>query len=307
MPASVVLARVVLIFAAALLGAQAVVLSMHGARPPGPALSNGLQLGIGLLFIVAALDAARAETATRFERRFMQLMAARYVLWSGGQALATYYEIVGKLDFAGSPAHLLFTVEDVALGVALCLDTGHPDRSERPRAHELILIALFWTAVYLYIRFLGSESDPLYVTWDALVAASFYLRAMLSRSQVGRTMFGRWVPVLLLSSANHAFASHHDSVAGAPFDLIWSADMILWILTALTWAPIRMGEWGNTGPLGDPTVRHLPMVVACFSLVLALGIAQRRPLAAALLVVATAVCLLAGHLARRRQISTLPG
>lgn len=293
------LARVVLILAAALLGAQAVVLSVHGGRPPGPALSNALQLGLGLLFIVAALDASRAETATRFERRFMQLMALRYVIWAGGQTLGTYYEVIGKHDFAGSPAHFLFTIEDVALGVALCLDTGHPDRAERPRIHELLPIALFWTAVYLYIRFLGNAEESLYGTWDALVAAAFYLRAMLTRSRLGRTLFGRWVPVLLLSSVSHAYASHHHAAAGSAFDLVWSVDIILWILTALTWSPIRLGEWGDAGPLGDPSVRHLPLVVAVFSGVLAVGMAESQPLAAGLLVAAAGSCLLAGRLTRR--------
>lgn len=293
------LPRIVLALAALLLGAQAVVLTLHGEHSLRPVLSNGFQLGIGLLFIVAAVDAARAPGATPFERRFMLLMGARYVIWAGGQGLATYYELVGRLDFEGSTAHLLFTIEDVALGVALCLDPGRSDRPLEPplvaRLLEVALIVVFWSAVYLYIRLLGAEGQGLFMTWDALVAASFYLRAMLSRSRAGHSLFGRWTPVLLLSSANHAYASHFGSEAGAAFDLVWSVDMLLWILTALTWEPARFGDWAGGRPAGDPTTRHLPLVVACFSLVLALGLLSRQPAVGLMLVGATALCVLGRH------------
>lgn len=285
------LARVIVALSLLLLFVQAVVLRELPGTGLGPVVSGLLQLGIGLLFVAAALHAARMEGASRFERRFMQLLAARYVIWSVAQALATYYEFSGRTDFEGSLAHILFRVEDVALGLALFLDPGRSDRFERPHRLDLAQILVFWSAVYLYIRLLTPEGQALFTTWDALVAASFYLRGMMSRSVAASALFCRWTPVLLLSSANHAYAGFYDSVAGRAFDLVWSVDMVLWIVTALTWSPAR--------PPGDQTVRHLPLVVAFFSLVLSLGIAQRERAVAAALVAVTFACLVGRRLTSR--------
>jgi hypothetical protein len=284
--------RIVVGLAVLLLLAQGLVLGVYGQAGPGPGVSGLLQLGIGIAFIAAAMDAARAPGASRFERRFMLLVGIRYVIWAMGQGLATHYEFSGRTDFDGSLAHILFRFEDVALGIALCLDAGRADRKERPRLLDLAQILVFWSAVYLYIRLLTPEGQRLVTPWDALVATAFYLRGMLSRSLAASALFSRWTPVLLLSSVNHAYSGFYNSVAGAGFDLVWSVDMVLWILTVATWSPVRAPR-AAAGPVaGDPSVRHLPLVVACFSLVLALGIAERRAAPAAALVVATAACLL---------------
>jgi hypothetical protein len=112
-------------------------------------------------------------------------------------------------------------------------------------------------------------------------------------------MFGRWTPAIMLSSVNNAYSGYYNSIAGAGFDLVWSFEMLVWIVTTATWRAMPLPHATGARRTADRTLALLPLVVACFSLVLALGLAQRRPGIAALLVVAALGCAAARrHLAR---------
>src|SRR6185295_8536164 len=119
---------------------------------------------------------------------------------------------------------------------------------------------------------------------NGLVAGCFYLRAMTSRSAIASTLFGRWTPAILLSTVNDAYSGFYNSNSGEAFDLIWTTESLVWIITAATWRPLAGQAETGVRRLVDRTVSLLPLVVACFSLVLSLGIAQRRMGMAAALV-----------------------
>jgi hypothetical protein len=273
--------RTTLISAAVLFGAHGVVLAVYGHPAPGPVLSSLVQLGLGILCVLATLTAARTA-GSPFERRFLRLVAARYLIFSLAQALACYYELVfhGHWEFEGSPSDILFHLEDVPLGIAFFLDPGREGTHElRPHPLDLAQIGVFWTAVALYVRFLIVDVPVgvgLVAATDALVAGCFYLRAMTSRSSIASALFGRWTPAILLSTVNDAYSGFYDSNAGEFFDLIWSTESLVWIVTAATWRRLAARPGADASRTVDRTVTLLPLVVACFSVVLSLGLAQRR-------------------------------
>jgi hypothetical protein len=295
--------RSTILVSALLFLAHAVVLATWGHEKPGPVVSGFLQLGLGIVCMAAAVSASRG--ATGFERRFLLLVGARYAIFTAAQAVATWYELhfYTGWTFEGSPADVLFHLEDLPLGVAFFLDPGPENtRLERPRVLDLLQIAVFWSAVVIYGRFLIVDVPVgvgLVATTDGLVAGCFYLRAMTSRSAIASALFGRWTPAILLSTVNDAYSGFYNSNGGEAFDLIWTTESLVWIITAATWRPMAGEAETGVRRVVDRTVSLLPLVVACFSVVLSLGIAQRRMGMAAALVLAAVVCSV-GRLFGRR-------
>jgi hypothetical protein len=290
------LPRTTILAPALLLIVHVVVVFAFGDARPGPFLSNAVQLGVGSFCVIGAFQAARLGSA--FERRFLQLVGARYLIWALAQGLATYYQLAGDVQFSGSLADVVFHLEDVPLAIALFL---HPreesDRLGRAHAVDLAQMLVFWSALGLYVRHLTTSTGPgLVAATDALVAGCFYFRAVTSRSSVAGTMFGRWVPAILLSTVNDAYSGFYNSQPGGHFDLVWSLEMMVWIVTVTSWRPVR-GEGARASI--DRTIHLLPRVVACFTLVVAFGLAQERPLLAALVAALAVIIAAARPLARR--------
>ena len=78
-----------LFVAIAVLAVHALVLWRFGGAPPGPLLSDLVQLLLGLLVFVACLQSARRSRA--FGRLFWRLAAFAVFLWCIGQTLDAYY------------------------------------------------------------------------------------------------------------------------------------------------------------------------------------------------------------------------
>jgi hypothetical protein len=290
--------------AVAFLLAHAVVLFIWGHDQPGPIISSVLQVAMGVLCVAATVGAARAGFGL-FERRFLLLVAARYLIFTVAQAIAAYHEQDVAWEFEGSVPDILFHLEDVPLGMAFFLDPGRDsDRPARPHWMDLAQIFIFWGAMALYVRYLTSDA-PLVVGLGAgtaaLVAGCYYLRALTSRSSVASAMFGRWTPASMLSSVNNAYSGYYNSVAGAGFDLVWTFEILVWIVTIATWRAMPFEHGTGVRRIVDRTMFLLPLVVACFSVMLSLGLAQRQPALAALLVGAAIGCAAGRILARRRE------
>src|SRR5688572_22600539 len=162
--------RNIIVAAVAFLAAHAVVLAIWGHQQPGPLLSSGLQLGMGILIVTITVSAAR-RAGGDFERRFLLLVAARYVIFIIAQAIATYHERDVAWEFEGSIPDILFHLEDVPLGIAFFLDPGRDSgRSTRPHPLDLAQIVVFWAAMFLYVRHMSSDA-PLGVGLGAGTAA----------------------------------------------------------------------------------------------------------------------------------------
>jgi hypothetical protein len=279
------------------MGVHVAVLSRFGIDGPGPTLSNLTQLSMGLVCIAVLIQSSRGRPP--FERRFLRLVALRYVLWGTGQLLTLFDD--PDAVFEGSLSDIVFHLEDVPLGVALFLDPGRDDRLRRAPAIDLVQPALFWLATNLYWHYMPSELGAgAGEVADAVVAGAFYFRAVTTRSHTARALFGRWTPAVVLSTVHDAYAVFFgmDVRTGHLFDLVWSGELMLWILTAASWAPPRMTDGSQTAV--DPSVRHLPLVMSCFTGVMAWGIAGRKPGLGAAVFAATAACS-AVHLVQGRR------
>jgi hypothetical protein len=286
--------RTSVVLAVLLMAAHATTLAIWGDRGPGPLLSNSVQLAFGLVNLVTAASAARGRSA--FERAFFYLVAGRSLIWGVAQALATYY-VVADIGLDGSPADFLFHLASVPLGIALFLHTRHTAAaSERAHPLDLAQILVFWAAIALNIHFVLTGTGPGIVATEALLAGCFYFRAMTSRASLAGAMFGRWTPAILMSTVNDGLATYYDALPGGSFDFIWSIEILVWLLTAVSWNPTRAAA---RHAAVDRTVSPLPLVVAGTTLVVALGLAQHRP-APALAVAGGALACLAGAALHRR-------
>ena len=278
--------RNTIVAAGAFLLGHAVLLAIWGHDPPGPVYSGFLQIGMGILCVAATVSAAR-RAGGAFERRFLLLVAARYLIFILGQALCTYHERDVAWVFEGSLSDIVFHLEDLPLGVAFFLDPGRDShRLARPHLLDVAQILVFWAAIALYVRHFTSDAPMgvgLGAGTAALVAGCFYLRSLTSRSSLASAMFGRWTAAIMLSAVNNAYSGYYNSIAGAGFDLVWTFEMLVWIVTTATWRPMPVAQATGVRRTADRTVHLLPLVVACFSLVLSLGLAQQLPLIAALL------------------------
>src|ERR1700758_4813313 len=76
-----------------------------GPSAPGPFLSNLVQLGLGILVVIASIRAARRSEA--LGRHIWRLVALAYTLWGVAQTLATYQE-ASSLGFTVWLVNLLF-------------------------------------------------------------------------------------------------------------------------------------------------------------------------------------------------------
>jgi hypothetical protein len=305
--------KLVVIVTAVLFAAHAAVLTTLGTGGRGPLASNSLQLALGIVCVIAPLVAARG--AVGFEKRFLYLMAARYLIWAVAQGLSVAVS-AGDAPYQESVANVLFHLEDLPMGMALLLDVDVPAETDRPtpvRIVELGQMAVFLCAVVLYAVY--SPTSPasgvgLLPSTDAIIASGFYARALLIRSPAAGALFGRFTPFILLSAINHSYAGHLAVIpeTGDLFDLVWSIENVVWILTAVTWGDRHkdLREYGDVDEslgfsLADASVRRLPFVAACFSVAMSLGVVScRRSLGMALLV-ATLACAAVSAGSQRRE------
>ena len=100
---------------------------MLGTRPPGPFVSDLIQLTLGLALIYAVISAARR--AEGLARSFWRLTALAYALWMVAQILSVYNVLYTSLAIAWI-TNLLFSFWFVPLGMAIFLD---PDKEAGKR------------------------------------------------------------------------------------------------------------------------------------------------------------------------------
>jgi hypothetical protein len=213
------------------------------------------------------------------------------------QGIATY-ESYHESDssFDGSVTNVVFHLEDLPLCIALFLNPGPlGTRLERARLPDLAQIVVFGLTVYFYCHFMPTSPDSgvaRIVGSHVLVGVFFYFRAVTIRSDIGSAMFGRWTLALLLSVVNDAYSlnSELDPLTGEMFDLVWSSELMLWTLIAATWRQTRPMPTRGARPAPDRALRVMPVVVACFTVVLAVSLAKYQPVVAAPLAAASLLC-----------------
>ena len=223
-----------------------------GTNPPGPFVSDLIQLAIGSVLIYAIVSAS--HRAEGLALSFWRLTALAYTLWMVAQILTVYNDLAPSVAVAWID-NLLFSFWFVPLAMAIFLD---PDK-EAGKVDALVALdfvqgVLVCVAAYLYFFYIPKAESPgelAHEVWAPyfagyfFVAGAFVLRGALSRVRDVRVLFGRMGIFLALSGCVDAFyyyAPEHGLKLGAWFDLVWSALVIVPTVIAATWKQAEAPE-----------------------------------------------------------------
>src|SRR5260370_8346054 len=117
---------------------------------PGAILSDLIQLALGILALVTALQAARRSGA--FGRMFWRLVASGFAIWCIGQALGCYYSSILHLPTLSLwGIDVFFTVWIAPLVMCLFLDPeSESEGVDWPRILDFAQVAIVVVLVYVY-------------------------------------------------------------------------------------------------------------------------------------------------------------
>lgn len=221
------------------------IVSTVGTRTPGPFVSDSLQLALGCICVIACLDAFRRSHGV--ERYIWRFLTVTFVIWCLGQILATYIDATGH-EYLNPANDLIFWLSLIPFGMLPFLDSeGEPNSFDKLHLVDFVEVCVFGSAVFLYFSppvwslssaftfgpFIWSRN----IAFDALLVFTFLLRALLSHSNRVRTFFLRMGIFLLFSGLADSYALNpkQDLRAGAWFDLVWTALLVIPVLIAKSW------------------------------------------------------------------------
>jgi diguanylate cyclase (GGDEF)-like protein len=230
---------------------HAVVIFAMGGRAYTPLLSDTIQLAIGgLLLCELTLARNRSEGMAR---AFWQLAISAYVFLMAAQALSVYNDL-GRVPVVSWITNLLFCFWFAPLAMALVLDPEHETgRLDALVALDFVQGILVCITAYLYFFYLPkSESGELahgvwapYFAGYGLVAFSFVLRAIVTRSRDIRMLFGPMGVFLALSGcvdALYYYGPGQGLRTGQWFDLLWSLVLLIPMGIAHLWKQAEAPE-----------------------------------------------------------------
>ena len=227
------------------MAAQVVLLASLGHGRLGALLSESIQLALGVICILACIEAFRRSSG--IARYAWRLLAATFVVWFVAQVLGVYIDISGdhSLD---SLDDILFFLSVIPFGLLAFLDPdGEPNHFDRLHILDFIQVCIFWVSIFLCFSPRMWSPDAAFrighftwsrnVSFDGLLVVMFVVRALLTNSRAVRRLFGRMALFLLLSGLadSYALSPGQDLQPGGWFDLTWSALLAIPILIAATW------------------------------------------------------------------------
>jgi diguanylate cyclase (GGDEF)-like protein len=269
---------------------QIAVVFHFGGRTVGGLLGNLIQLLLGLLCVLSAVQAFRRSGATG--RDYWRWLATAFTIWVVAQGFGTYLD-ASPLAFNAKFQNLndlLFFCSLLPFGMMLFLDADHePSRFDRLHLLDFLQVCAFWGSAYLF--FPRGYTEQTMVGWgkfgwtpslliDGVLATSFLLRAILTKSAVDRAFFSRMAPFIACSGLADSYASYAPNQVGGGglwYDLVWSALLAMPLLIAAT--------WGQTEPASvEPPARahnvvvqqFFPLLFPFFSLLLLAQVARTR-------------------------------
>src|SRR5215471_6346097 len=234
--------------------AQVYILSFAGSlRFSSSLLSNLTQLGLGILAVLAMLEAGKRSG--RFGRRTWFLTALALGLYTVGQAVFTYSNTIGpphSRETGGLIYDPIFFFWIVPLIAAAAADpaeaSGSFDWSSILDFSLLVLLAL---ALHFSVfadasRWQGHPQEMLFSSFkvrllrDVIVLGFLWGRVLLSRSRQIRALFvrlGLFYCAYTLSNALYLWflEATHLARPDTWIDLIWSVPRVLAVVLAVTW------------------------------------------------------------------------
>jgi diguanylate cyclase (GGDEF)-like protein len=281
----------------------AVVLVWHGAGS-GPVLSDVVQFALGGLLLNATIAAARRSE--QFARSFWRMCAAAYTIWMLAQGFGIYMDLSPAAHNFAWITNLMFCFWFAPLAMALFLD---PDEGagglDSLIALDFVQGVLVCVAAYLYFFYLPKAESPSelahsvwapYFVGYGIVVAAFLLRALSTREQAPRQLFGRFGTLLGISGIVDAmfyYGPGRSLKTGAWFDLLWSMMLIFPLLVALSWKQPEIPEVDDLEPARRAKrirTEIFYLVYPLLVLIMSLRIARERLGLAAIVVFSSFVC-----------------
>lgn len=270
------------LLATAVLGfvAHALVLALLSQRD-AKFLSNFLQLGLGLVAVLATLDAGkRSQGAARRIWFYATVAIASYTL---GQMIFMSYDLLG-LGAGYSPriSDQFFFFWVAPLLVATAIDTlGQHDGFDSTALLDFTQLLLLAIVLHVFVfgdasRWLTHTQEMEYlklkvrIIRDMLVLGCLWARASLSSSRQLRSLFSRlglfYLSYSVADAVYLSLEARWDLDPGTWLDLLWSLPRLLIVILALTWT------WEHAPkPTRVPHSRHLQFCMRLMPVVAPLG------------------------------------
>jgi len=221
-------------------------------RPPGPILSDVVQLALGVICVVACQSAfQRSLGAARYAWRFLTLT---FLIWCLAQALTIYVDFTGY-DGLENVAAAIFFFSVIPFGMLAFLDPEEePNSFDRLHILDFVQVCVFWVSVLLcfspklWSPATGLRIGPFMwdrnIAFDALLGLTFVFRAALTQSRSVRQFFTRMGVFVTFSglAVSYALRPGSNVQAGGWFDLIWAALLAIPIVIAATWKGAEQSE-----------------------------------------------------------------
>lgn len=238
--------RAVLTIAAVLLLVHTATIAVFGTVAPGPALSDFVQLILSAILILSSTHAgSRSEGLAR---SFWRLATAAFAIWFVAQSLGLGSDLVPTLYTVQWISNLLFCFWFAPLAMAMFLDPDNESGGlDTLIALDFVQAVVVCVAAYLYFFYLpksDSQGALAHAVWtpyfvgSGFVTGSFLLRALITRSAVARSLYGRFGAFLIISGicdGLYYYGPGRTLKTGAWFDILWSALLMVPIALAVTW------------------------------------------------------------------------
>src|SRR6266478_6594269 len=245
--------RKIFVLAAVALGCHFVALAFHSA------LASGV-IEFTLIVLAAAACFQAAGRASGFARRFWRLMGIAFALYSAGQVIATYYDSVlhaSLVEWWPSDVLFLYHVAPMAMALFLADDSAESRVYRWQRWLDFLQIGIVSLSAYFFFLYvpLGTTQQPetinaLYwwvFTWrNFILAFTFVLRALLTKSRLVKSLFGRMAVFLVLFGIGDSvfvyLQTWHGLQFGTWYELLWTIPRMLMIWLATSWVPPKEPE-----------------------------------------------------------------
>ncbi|HWZ96800.1 MAG TPA: ATP-binding protein [Candidatus Dormibacteraeota bacterium] len=275
-------AGTVFVLAAGLFAAHVAVAIASSLYGPFPLSSHFIQLCFGLFTAVVSLQAAQRSFG--LARDFWRFASVGFLLWCLGQALDTYFGLVLNIPFEKRwQFDVFYYAWPAALVICLSLSpTPKPKGWMWERALDFVQAGVLLVMLYSYfadvpLHARGPGVWKLSLVTDGLIAAGFFARAYWADRDPTRFLFqgiGYFRLAAFLTDL-YFVLGFRDSTRTNWFDLVWSAQWLIPLLTAAAWKGGDGEARQETTPdYHSPHAQFLPLTFPFLVLLLAAEVAK---------------------------------
>jgi len=238
--------RKILVVSALALACHFAALAVHSA------LASSI-IEFVLIVLTAAACFQASGLASGFARRFWRLMGIAFALYSAGQVLATYYDSVlhaSLKDWWPSDVLFLYHVAPMAMALFLSDDSVESRVYRWQRWLDFLQIGIVSFSAYLFFLYVPIRSvrrpediNALYwwvFTWrNFILAFTFVLRAVLTKSRLVKSLFGRMAIFLVFFGIGDSLFVYAQTWQGLQFgtwyELLWTIPRMVMVWLATSW------------------------------------------------------------------------